>query len=63
MNGTNLIATRKRCILKAVVNSKDVVRDTEQDIILVLIAYWRMVLKLKLRKLRRESGIEQAGVV
>jgi len=53
----------KRCILKAVVKSKDVVRDTEQDIILVLIAYWRMVLKLKLRKLRRESGIEQAGVM
>jgi len=49
--------------LKAVVNSKDVVRDTKQDIILVLIAYWRMVLQLKLQKLRKESGTERAGVM
>ena len=40
---------------KVTVNSKMVAKDTEQDLVVVPIAYWHMVLKPKLEKLLRKK--------
>jgi hypothetical protein len=40
---------------KVVVNNKVVSKDTDQDLVLVLIAYWHIVLKPKLEKVLREK--------
>jgi hypothetical protein len=40
---------------KVVVNNKVVAKDTEQDLVLVPIAYWHMVLQPKLEKLLRRK--------
>ncbi|KAJ9658920.1 hypothetical protein H2201_007570 [Coniosporium apollinis] len=40
---------------KVVVNNKVVARDTEQDVVLVPIAYWHMVLEPKLQKLLQKK--------
>ena len=40
---------------KVVVNNKVVTKDTEQDLILIPIAYWYMVLQPKLEKLLRRK--------
>jgi len=40
---------------KIAVNNKEVLKDTEQDLVLVPMAYWRMVLKPKLERLLRKK--------
>jgi hypothetical protein len=40
---------------RVVVNNKEVSKDTEQDLVLVPIAYWHMVLKPKLERLLRKK--------
>ena len=40
---------------RVVVNNKEVTKDTEQDLVLVPIAYWHMVLQPKFEKLLRRK--------
>jgi hypothetical protein len=47
---------------KVVVNNKMVAKDTEQDLVLVPIAYWHMVLQPKLEKLLRRKMAQNRHV-
>ena len=48
---------------KVAVNNKVVSRDTEQDVVLVPIAYWHMILRPKLERLLQKKFGSNTGAM